>query len=195
MPNNNPSSLGAFELNLRFPGQYFDKETNNHYNYYRDYSPEIGRYIESDPIGLRGGLNTYAYVGGKPLSWSDPSGLTAYQCRKPLDSLGGTGTRTGPDFSANPFYHQYSCVIDPDGQVTCGGQDRTGDAWSSPGKPSKDSYDPERCMRSQDNKCFDDCLIKEWQKPRPRFGIPFGMDCQDYDDDVNSRCRKECGLK
>jgi RHS repeat-associated protein len=56
MANENPSALGTFTCNLRFPGQYFDKETNLHYNYYRDYSPEIGRYIESDPIGLAGGV-------------------------------------------------------------------------------------------------------------------------------------------
>jgi RHS repeat-associated protein len=59
--------MGAFDLPLRLPGQYFDKETNVHYNYFRDYDPSIGRYEESDPIGLKGGLNTYAYVSGNPL--------------------------------------------------------------------------------------------------------------------------------
>lgn len=73
-PDENPSGLGAFEFPLRFPGQYFDRETNLHYNYYRDYDPSIGRYAESDPIGLLGGLNTYAYVDGNPLSWFDPDG-------------------------------------------------------------------------------------------------------------------------
>jgi len=60
---------------LRFPGQQYDGETGLHYNYFRDYDPRTGRYIESDPIGLRGGLNTYGYVGGNPLNHSDSLGL------------------------------------------------------------------------------------------------------------------------
>jgi RHS repeat-associated protein len=54
-PDENPSGLGMFGYDLRFPGQVFDRETNNHYNYFRDYDPQTGRYIESDPIGLNGG--------------------------------------------------------------------------------------------------------------------------------------------
>ena len=64
-------------LNLRLPGQYHDNETGTHYNYLRDYDPETGRYITSDPIGLKGGVNTYAYVGGDPLGLLDPLGLKA----------------------------------------------------------------------------------------------------------------------
>jgi len=71
----NPSGLGAFDLPLRLPGQRYDAETGLHYNYFRDYDPSIGRYGESDPIGLRGGINTYAYGIGSPLRYRDLLGL------------------------------------------------------------------------------------------------------------------------
>jgi RHS repeat-associated protein len=75
VPDENPAGSGAFDLPLRLPGQYFDKETNLHYNYFRDYEPAIGSYKQSDPIGLSGGINTYAYVSGYPLGRTDRLGL------------------------------------------------------------------------------------------------------------------------
>jgi RHS repeat-associated protein len=71
----NPSTLGTFDLPLRFPGQRYDSETNLHYNYFRDYDPGVGRYAQSDPIGLRGGLNTYLYARADLLGSSDVLGL------------------------------------------------------------------------------------------------------------------------
>lgn len=100
----NPSGLGTFDLPLRLPGQYFDKETNLHYNYFRDYDPGTGRYVQPDPIGTvlfqqvalaaLGAVGVaqpelsvlvfskrpqynhlYAYVGSGPLIYNDPLGL------------------------------------------------------------------------------------------------------------------------
>ena len=74
-PSENPQSLGAFAYNLRFPGQYFDVESGLNYNYYRDYDTATGRYVESDPLGLRGGIGTFAYAAGSPVESTDRFGL------------------------------------------------------------------------------------------------------------------------
>jgi RHS repeat-associated protein len=62
-------------LHVRFPGQYFDAESELHYNYYRDYDPSTGRYVQSDPTGLAGGVNTFAYAHSRPTLGIDPFGL------------------------------------------------------------------------------------------------------------------------
>ena len=64
--------------NLRYPGQYFDSETGLYYNYFRTYDPSTGRYLESDLIGLVGGLNTFVYVDGSPTGNVDPLGLYSF---------------------------------------------------------------------------------------------------------------------
>ena len=75
MPNQNPVGLGVFSYNLRFPGQYYMAETGLNQNWNRDYDPLTGKYLESDPIGLSGGVDTYAYVASDPVNNVDPSGL------------------------------------------------------------------------------------------------------------------------
>ena len=67
----------SFVYNPRFPGQYYDAETGLNYNYFRDYDPATGRYVEGDPIGLTGGsYATYLYVGADPVALVDLFGLT-----------------------------------------------------------------------------------------------------------------------
>ena len=75
-PDADPDHDGVpMVFNLRFPGQYYDAETGLHYNYFRDYEPATGRYIESDPIGHEGGLAVYGYALDSPLYYFDTLGL------------------------------------------------------------------------------------------------------------------------
>lgn len=75
--------------NLRFPGQYYDAETGLNQNTFRDYDPLTAKYVQSDPIGLKAGINTYAYVGSNPVGNVDPLGLAKMCCRY-LDSIAGS---------------------------------------------------------------------------------------------------------
>ncbi len=67
-------------VNLRYPGQYFDSESNSYYNWHRYYDPNNGRYISSDAIGLEGGLNTFVYALSNALVHYDINGLKVYEC-------------------------------------------------------------------------------------------------------------------
>jgi RHS repeat-associated protein len=103
---------GSVTNNLRFPGQYYDGETGLHYNWHRDYKPELGRYVERDPIGFKGGINPYNYTNN-PVNWTDPFGL--YDCT--YDVSDHTMTCT-PNNSGNPTFSSSDYVsgnnLDPD---------------------------------------------------------------------------------
>ncbi|GAB3778918.1 RHS repeat-associated core domain-containing protein [Dyella agri] len=95
-----PTGTG-YVYNLRFPGQYADAETGLSYNVNRDYDSDTGRYMQSDPLGLKGGqLNTYAYVGNNPLEFIDQLGLydfyvTVWNGNYLAGEVGHVGTFTG----------------------------------------------------------------------------------------------------
>jgi RHS repeat-associated protein len=95
----------GFELNLRLPGQFADKETGLYYNDHRYYDPVRGRYLTSDPLGLGGGSNGYTYAGGNPLRYIDPEGLVLFA----FDGTGNAETPPPTDSISNvrKFYEAY----------------------------------------------------------------------------------------
>ncbi len=97
IPSADPDGDGvAFELALRFPGQQATDASGLFYNYQREYDPAVGRYSQSDPIGLAAGPNTFGYVMGNPMSWIDPGGLEVLVCSQPAFGV-----------SNNPIDHQW----------------------------------------------------------------------------------------
>jgi RHS repeat-associated protein len=116
VPDNNPSGLGAFDLPLRLPGQYFDEETNLAYNWYRDYDSALGRYIQSDQLGLESGLNTYLYVLANPLAFIDARGLVTGKIDGEVIRVHKNDLDKWP---TDPHGHIYdkNQVVDKDGNV------------------------------------------------------------------------------
>lgn len=181
---------------------YFDAETGLHQNWHRDYSPATGRYLQSDPIGLAAGPSTYGYSLQNPVNVFDPTGLVSY-CTAPLKALpqgdfGGLG----------PLHHAFLC--DNSGTV-CGGQDRQGNGFFSPGRPSEDdAYNSERCETVSNDECLNECVKEEVNSSeRPpytffynpggallgAFGAPLPQNCQDWARATLLKCRVKCAFK
>jgi RHS repeat-associated protein len=134
--NQDPDGDGnQFVYNLRFPGQYYDTETGLNYNYYRDYDPATARYMESDPVGLTGGINTYAYVGGSAVRYRDPTGLvlqytysnggTAAQLSMALAYLADSAQFRSDWAQLSDSPNTYTIDVNPNGLDGYSWQDRT----------------------------------------------------------------------
>ena len=140
-PTTGATSIPEVTFNLRYPGQYFDKETKLHYNYFRDYEPQTGRYIQSDPIGLDGGWNRFGYVDGNPLSFIDPEGLlSTAACANPANAAACAAAGVG--------------AIGAGGAITPGGGrgghgGAAGSGSSSSGGKSDQINDPDRSKRGE----------------------------------------------
>ncbi|WP_369818125.1 RHS repeat-associated core domain-containing protein [Acidovorax sp. Root219] len=112
-------------FNLRYPGQYYDKESNLHYNYFRSYSAERGRYTQADPIGLDGGFNRFGYVDGNPLLYTDPTGEAI--------TFSGAIVIGGIVYGGYGIYQKYkkfnenvkACLMQCESIVACGDPERT----------------------------------------------------------------------
>jgi RHS repeat-associated protein len=183
----NPASLGAFVYNLRFPGQMFDGQAGLHQNMFRDYSPAIGRYVESDPVGLNAGVNTYGYALQNPIWYSDMFGLDVQICNRPADL----------PFPMNLFDHwwvktgKYEVGMGPlNGQVPAqeGRSDRPGDPVQTVDHSGQSKAKNSSCevMKNVDEDCVNKLIM-----PGQALGRwhPFNQ-CNSFAWYVVTKCRK-----
>lgn len=182
-----------------FAGGIYDSDTGLVRFGARDYAPSVGRWVSKDPILFKGlSTNLYAYVFSDPLNDRDPSGLVTYDCKKPLDALGGTGDpenqRNGPDVPGNKLYHEYLCVVQGE-HIICGGQSQAEGKPYGPGAPSKDEFSDYRCKPIRDDDtCYEDCIASAILDPsRPDYGLlgP-GTNCQEWAGSTLKACQKAC---
>jgi RHS repeat-associated protein len=188
---NTTASTGTLVNPFQYTGREFDSETGLFFNRARYFDPLRGRFISEDPARFFGGFNFYTYVDNDPVDWTDPTGLKTYECTAPLHAAPKL-------YHKLPLmYHAYLCVVGQDGKPVCVGQDRSGSAVWSPGKPSDDTMEGGQCkQKDPDDQCIEQCILAEGAKPRPQYGIgPQGTDCQEWADDTLSKCEKQCGKK
>jgi len=145
MPDQNPNGLGVFAFNQRFRGQVFDSETGNFQNWFREYCPRCGRYLESDPIGLAGGWNSYVYASGNALTGNDPRGLdcvangNSVSCSIPDGpSVSFPRPQGWPDNidASSPLFHRYDMSV-PLGRASPEAVQRCIAKYPTPGSSSR----------------------------------------------------------
>jgi hypothetical protein len=162
--------------NLRLPGQYDERLLGSlglqgpYYNWNRWFLPGMGRYLELDPLDLRGfgdargryapmSTEWFTYGQATPMRLADPAGLTTYWCTKPLDAI--SGSEVPPQFCAsmsfggwspaNPLGHWYLCVDDGADKPRCGGKTSENGAPVGRGTKSADTFNAQCCRPLQSN--------------------------------------------
>lgn len=161
---------------MRFPGQYQDKETNLAYNAMRDYDAVVARYLESDPTGIRAGLNTYIYVEADPLGSTDLLGLRR------------GGGNSNPNYTVCGYYRQiggqYGCKYHTFAYGVCMGQDTVVNALTA-------------LITTSQLNCIRVCLVEAdkaaRQAPNCRAKCPFG-NCTKRSciDSYHNQCFTQC---
>jgi RHS repeat-associated protein len=175
-------TVAVIENNVRFPGQYEDGETGLHYNYFRDYDPSLGRYVESDPIGIDGGMNLYAYAYQNAIRYIDKLGLWVKLCAR---GLGGADAEpVAPRGSL--FRHDYLSVSGSILSFQAGSNMVKSQGWID-----RESEKPEnpKCELVCNDKKFDSYVISAADKiGAPTYclipGIPGTKNCQTWAADV-----------
>lgn len=163
----------------------------------RDYDPAVGRWTARDPVLFSGGdTNLYGYVLSDPINITDVQGLDTFDCKI---SLGGG---RNPNNCQGSRCHEYLCVIDEDGTVTCGGQGTTTkDRWDKtihrvPGTDDPRAFNRKNCpLVHSGDACFDECVKTFIAAPRPPYnaiGISDGINCQMWATGVVDICRSRC---
>jgi RHS repeat-associated protein len=150
-------------LNLRLPGQYFDLETGFHHNYHRDYSPDLGSYLQADPIGLNGGMLLYGYCDGDPVNREDVWGLIWRTTDITIDWVDGAAHNTAANFAAGFETGKFGYGASP---ATAKNNTRTvTQTWEAdPGYPEKDKGFPIGTTRSIRQTTRD---LREYQNRNP----------------------------
>jgi RHS repeat-associated protein len=176
--NTNPQGAGVFDYQLRFPGQFNGSGVNALLpNGFRDYDPLVGRYIESDPLGLTGGVNTYAYALDNPITFADPSGLQAAAGVVVIDGVIVTGVSAA------------ICASLP------GCRNAAADAINALSKAIDKEKEREECEKGCDaqwDKDMFQCELMWKMRGRPKGGY---SECKRAANARYVKCYQDCGNK